>query len=108
MSELQVSTYVAEADAGNTEVGQPATITFPALNETAAGTVTSIDLVSTVNNNVVEYGVTVTLDDPFVRPAAGADRLGQHHGREQGRRPQRPVVGDHQGRQLEHRRRPQG
>jgi HlyD family secretion protein len=64
LSELQVSTYVAEADAGNVEVGQPATVTFPALDETAAGTVTSIDLVSTVSNNVVEYGVTVTLDDP--------------------------------------------
>ena len=64
LSELQVSTYVAEADAGNVKVGQPATITFPALGESAAGTVTSIDLASTVNNNVVEYGVTVTLDDP--------------------------------------------
>jgi multidrug efflux pump subunit AcrA (membrane-fusion protein) len=64
MSELQVSTYVAEADAGNVEVGQHATVTFPALDVTAAGTVTSIDLASTVNNNVVEYGVTVTLDDP--------------------------------------------
>ena len=64
MSELQVSTYVAEADAGDVELAQHATVTFPALNETAAGTVTSIDLASTVNNNVVEYGVTVTLDDP--------------------------------------------
>jgi HlyD family secretion protein len=64
MSELQVSTYVAEADAGDVEVGQHATVTFPALDVTAAGTVTSIDLASTVNNNVVEYGVTVTLDDP--------------------------------------------
>jgi multidrug efflux pump subunit AcrA (membrane-fusion protein) len=64
MSELRVSTYVAEADAGNVEVGQHATITFPALDETVAGTITSIDLASTVSNNVVEYGVTVTLDDP--------------------------------------------
>ncbi len=64
MSELQVSTYVAEADAGNVELGQHATVTFPAMDETAAGTVTSIDLASTVSNNVVEYGVTVTLDDP--------------------------------------------
>ena len=64
LSELQVSTYVAEADAGNVKLAQLATITFPALGETAAGTVTSIDLASTVNNNVVEYGVTVTLHDP--------------------------------------------
>ena len=64
MSELQVSTYVAEADAGNVKVDQHATVTFPALDETAAGTVTYIDLASTVNNNVVEYGVTVTLDAP--------------------------------------------
>jgi len=72
MSELQVSTYVAEADAGNVEVGQHATVTFPALNETAAGTLASIDLMSTVSNNVVEYGVTVTLDDP-----SSGLRLGQ-------------------------------
>ena len=72
LSELQVSTYVAEADAGNVEVGQHATVTFPALNETAAGTLASIDLMSTVSNNVVEYGVTVTLDDP-----SSGLRLGQ-------------------------------
>jgi len=72
LSELEVSTYVAEADAGNVEVGQHATVTFPALNETAAGTLASIDLMSTVSNNVVEYGVTVTLDDP-----SSGLRLGQ-------------------------------
>jgi RND family efflux transporter, MFP subunit len=72
MSELQVSTYVAEADAGSVKVGQNATVTFPALNQTAAGTVASIDLASTVSNNVVEYGVTVTLDDP-----SSGLRLGQ-------------------------------
>jgi HlyD family secretion protein len=72
MSELQVSTYVAEADAGNVEVGQHATVTFPALDQTAAGTLASIDLMSTVSNNVVEYGVTVTLDDP-----SSGLRLGQ-------------------------------
>jgi len=33
LSELQVSTYVAEADAGNVKLAQLATITFPALGE---------------------------------------------------------------------------
>jgi multidrug efflux pump subunit AcrA (membrane-fusion protein) len=63
MSHLQVTSMVAEADAAKVALGQPATVTFSALNETAAGTVTAMDLASTVNNNVVEYGVTVSLAD---------------------------------------------
>jgi len=45
-------------------LGQPATVTFSALNTSTPGTVTAMDLASTVTNNVVEYGVTVTLDSP--------------------------------------------
>ena len=51
---------------------QPATVTFSALNETATGTVTAIDLQDTVNNNVVEYGVTVSLAD--ARRTSGSAR----------------------------------
>ena len=45
-------------------LGQSATVTFPALTTSTKGTVTAMDLASTVTNNVVEYGVTVTLDSP--------------------------------------------
>jgi multidrug efflux pump subunit AcrA (membrane-fusion protein) len=64
MSHLQVTSQVAEADAGKVKVGQQATVTFSAANVTANGTVTGIDVQDTVSNNVVEYGVTVSLDDP--------------------------------------------
>jgi multidrug efflux pump subunit AcrA (membrane-fusion protein) len=59
-----VTTKVAEADAAHVKIGQAATITFSASSTTAQGTVTAIDVSSTVTNNVVEYGVTVTLTDP--------------------------------------------
>ena len=52
---------VAEADAAKVKVGDHATVTFSALDETAEDASTSIDLEDTVSNNVVEYGVTVTL-----------------------------------------------
>ena len=64
MSNLQVTTMVAEADAAKVALGQSATVTFPALTTSTKGTVTAMDLASTVTNNVVEYGVTVTLDSP--------------------------------------------
>jgi multidrug efflux pump subunit AcrA (membrane-fusion protein) len=64
LSELQVTSKVAEADASHVKIGQAATITFSASSATAQGTVTVIDVSSTVTNNVVEYGVTVTLTDP--------------------------------------------
>jgi macrolide-specific efflux system membrane fusion protein len=63
---------VAEADAAKVQVGDSATVTFSALDESARGRVTSIDLQDTVSNNVVEYGVTVTLTD-----APRKVRLGQ-------------------------------
>jgi multidrug efflux pump subunit AcrA (membrane-fusion protein) len=61
---LQVVSKVAEADASKVALGQPATITFSAAGKSAQGTVTAIDVQDTVTNNVVEYGVTVTLDTP--------------------------------------------
>jgi multidrug efflux pump subunit AcrA (membrane-fusion protein) len=63
ITHLQVTSMVAEADAAKVQVGDRATVTFSALDESARGRVTSIDLQDTVSNNVVEYGVTVTLGD---------------------------------------------
>ena len=59
---LQVTADVAEADIADVEVGQRATVTLSASGTEVAGTVTSVDSIETVTNNVVEYGVTVTLD----------------------------------------------
>ena len=59
---LEVTAYVAEADIDDVEVGQTATVTLSASDREVAGTVTSVDTVETVTNNVVEYGVTVLLD----------------------------------------------
>ena len=64
LSHLQVTSKVAEADANSVKVGQKATVTFSAANVTANGTVTQLDVEDTVSNNVVEYGVTVSLTDP--------------------------------------------
>ena len=64
VTHLQVKSMVAEADAAKVKIGDRATVTFSALDETVQGRVTSIDLQDTVSNNVVEYGVTVTLNGP--------------------------------------------
>ncbi len=68
---LQVTADVAEADIADVRVGQPATVTLSASGKEIAGTVTAVDTTETVTNNVVEYGVTVTLRD------AKGVRLGQ-------------------------------
>jgi HlyD family secretion protein len=64
LSHLQVTSMVAEADANSVKVGQQASVTFSAADVTANGTVTQLDVEDTVSNNVVEYGVTVSLTDP--------------------------------------------
>ena len=64
LSQLQVTSQVAEADTGKVKVGQQATVTFSAADVTVNGTVTGLDVEDTVTNNVVEYGVTVSLVDP--------------------------------------------
>lgn len=60
---LQVTADVAEADIADVRVGQTATVTLSASGKEVAGTVTAVDAIETVTNNVVEYGVTVTLDE---------------------------------------------
>ena len=59
---LVVTSYVAEADIAAVRVGQSAAVTLSASGEEVGATVTSIDTVETVTNNVVEYGVTVRLE----------------------------------------------
>ena len=61
-SQLKVVADVAEADAANLQIGQKATVTFPATNNSATGTVTEIQPQSTVTNNVVLFPVEVSLD----------------------------------------------
>jgi multidrug efflux pump subunit AcrA (membrane-fusion protein) len=61
-SQLDVTADIAEADAAGIQLGQQATVTFPATNGTATGTVTQITPQSTVTNNVVLYPITVSLD----------------------------------------------
>lgn len=60
---LQVTADVAEADIADVAVGQSVTVTLSASGEELSGSVTAVDAVETVTNNVVEYGVTVTLED---------------------------------------------
>ena len=59
---LQVIASIGEADAANVKVGQSATVTLVATGATATGTVTSVALQGTTSNNVVQYPVTITLD----------------------------------------------
>jgi multidrug efflux pump subunit AcrA (membrane-fusion protein) len=68
LGKLQVVAGFAEADATKLAVGQPATVTFPALPSTeVAGRVTAVSSTSTVVSNVVTYDATITLVHP---PAA--------------------------------------
>ena len=69
---LQVTADVAEADIVKVRNGQAATAVFAASNKTVQGRVSAIDTTSTVTNNVVEYGVTITLDG-----SAASLRVGQ-------------------------------
>lgn len=72
---LQVTANVAEADIARVRVGQQATVSFPASGTTTPGEVTAVDVQQTVSNNVVQYGVTVTLDTPS--GGSGTVKLGQ-------------------------------
>ncbi|MEO3784974.1 HlyD family efflux transporter periplasmic adaptor subunit [Actinocorallia sp. B10E7] len=61
-SKMKIEGTFTEADTTKLEVGQSATISFSALSGvTAAGKVTQIDTQPTTTNNVVSFGVTITL-----------------------------------------------
>ncbi len=65
LHQLEVVAGFAEADASKLAVGQPATLTFPALPETqVAGRVIAVATSSTVVSNVVTYDVTIALINP--------------------------------------------
>ncbi|MCU7724044.1 HlyD family efflux transporter periplasmic adaptor subunit [Actinoplanes sp. KI2] len=73
LSRLQVSADFAEADATQLNEKQAATITWNALSgATATGKVVAVDPSATTSNNVVTYGVTLSID----KSPAGA-RVGQ-------------------------------
>ncbi|MBB5826772.1 efflux RND transporter periplasmic adaptor subunit [Micromonospora carbonacea] len=64
LSKLQVTAAVAEADATRLKAGQPATVTWNALDgATATGAVRAIDPQATTANGVVTYGVTLGVAD---------------------------------------------
>jgi macrolide-specific efflux system membrane fusion protein len=73
LSRMQVTAAFAEADATKLKEKQVATVTWNALSgTTAAARVAAVDPSATTANNVVTYGVTLTLD----RVPAGA-KVGQ-------------------------------
>jgi multidrug efflux pump subunit AcrA (membrane-fusion protein) len=65
LDQLEIVAGFAEADATNIKVGEPATITFPALpNVDVAGKVVAVSNTSTVVSNVVTYNETIALVNP--------------------------------------------
>jgi macrolide-specific efflux system membrane fusion protein len=64
-AKLDIKGEFTESDVAKVKKGQQASVTFDAMQGTqASGKVTAIDQTSTTSNNVVQYGVTVTLTDP--------------------------------------------
>ena len=73
LAHLEVTAFFSETDTAKLKPGQAATVTLDALPQTPiAGKVHAIDILSTTVNNVVDYGVTIRLDQ---RP--DALRIGQ-------------------------------
>lgn len=68
---MGVTASIAEADATSIRIGQPATITLPASGTLMTGEVISIDIESTVTNNVVQYVTAVSVDSPPEEVRAG-------------------------------------
>jgi len=68
LNRLQVNAFVDETDIGKIKVGQPASVTVDAFpNEPFTGKVTKVNSGSTLQQNVVTYGVTVAITDPHHR-----------------------------------------
>ena len=83
LGQLEVVAGFAEADAAKIAVGQPATLTFPALTNTeVAGKVIAVSNSSTVVSNVVTYDATIALDQPAGGRQAGNDRRRQRRRRQ--------------------------
>ena len=61
--QMVVTANFSEVDVAKVQLGQAATVTFPAVSTASAqGKVTAVADTSTVTSNVVSYAVTVTLD----------------------------------------------
>jgi multidrug efflux pump subunit AcrA (membrane-fusion protein) len=63
LTTMTVTANITEADAAAVKVGQEASVTFPATGTSVPGKVTQIALSSITSNNVVQYPVTVTLQN---------------------------------------------
>jgi HlyD family secretion protein len=75
MSSVYIDLQVSEIDVNNLKLNQPATLTFDAIPDNQyTGVVTQIGIVGTVSQGVVNYPVTVRIDnpDPSVRPGMTA------------------------------------
>jgi RND family efflux transporter MFP subunit len=69
---MKVSISLNEVDATKIKVGDKATLTFDAIDGlTMEGTVYEIDVLGTVNNGVVSYGVNISFDSTDGRIKAG-------------------------------------
>ncbi|KUL40773.1 efflux RND transporter periplasmic adaptor subunit [Actinoplanes awajinensis] len=65
LTQLQITAAFSESDATALKAGQPATITWNALESAeTTGKVVSVDPTATTSNSVVTYGVTISLPDP--------------------------------------------
>jgi len=76
LSQLQAEVNVSETDLPRIKVGQSVQVTFDALtNQAFASTVTNVALVGTTSSGVVNYPVTIALDqtDASIRPGMSAN-----------------------------------
>jgi HlyD family secretion protein len=65
LSQLEAEVNVSETDLPSIKVGQSVQVTFDALtSQTFTGTVTNVALVGTTTSGVVNYPVTIALDQP--------------------------------------------
>jgi len=68
LNRLQVNAFVDETDIGKIQIGEPASVMVDAFpNEPFSGKVTKVNSGSTLQQNVVTYGVTVAISDPHHR-----------------------------------------
>lgn len=75
LSRLEAQVTVAETDVPRIQVGQPVQMTFDALpSQTFTATVVEVAYVGTVTSGVVNYPVTIALDQPKTSASASASQ----------------------------------
>jgi multidrug efflux pump subunit AcrA (membrane-fusion protein) len=72
LSKLDVTATIAEADIGSLKVGQDAEVTLSADGQVMTGKVSAVSPSGTTTSNVVQYPVTVSVDDPVASARLGA------------------------------------